>query len=72
MSVGSWAYLRDDTAANFTADNPVLAAGEIGWESNTRKMKVGDGVTAWTSLGYAAGEAAAIVDNGDGTVTITA
>lgn len=43
---------RRDTAANWTSSNPTLAAGEIGWESNTNKMKWGDGTTAWTSLGY--------------------
>lgn len=43
---------RRDTAANWTSSNPTLAAGEIGWESNTNKMKWGDGATAWTSLGY--------------------
>jgi hypothetical protein len=31
-----------------------LAAGEIGFETDTKKMKVGDGSTAWTSLGYTA------------------
>lgn len=45
---------RRDTAANWTSNNPTLAAGEIGIESDTKKMKVGDGTTAWTSLTYAA------------------
>lgn len=44
--------LRRDTAANWTAENPVLAAGEPGWETGTGKMKVGDGVTAWNALAY--------------------
>lgn len=47
--------LRRDTAANWTAGNPVLAAGEIGIETNTLKAKVGDGATAWNSLSYAFG-----------------
>lgn len=46
---------RRDTAANWTSANPVLAAGEPGWESNTDKLKFGDGVTAWNSLPYFAG-----------------
>jgi hypothetical protein len=44
---------RYDTAANWTAANPTLLAGEIGIESDTKKWKLGDGSTAWTSLGYA-------------------
>ena len=44
--------LRRDTAANWTADNPVLAQGELGTETDTAFAKLGDGVTAWNSLGY--------------------
>jgi len=43
---------RRDTAANWTAENPTLLAGEIGIESDTGKIKIGDGVTAWNSLSY--------------------
>jgi hypothetical protein len=43
---------RYDTAANWTAANPTLLAGEIGIESDTEKIKIGDGSTAWTSLAY--------------------
>ena len=45
--------IRRDTAANFTSVNPVLASGEPAKETDTGKWKLGDGVTAWTSLGYA-------------------
>ena len=44
--------LRNDTAANWTSANPVLAVGEIGVETDTDQFKLGDGVTSWTSLGY--------------------
>jgi len=44
---------RRDTAANWTSNNPTLAAGEIGYETDTKYFKVGDGSTAWTSLAYA-------------------
>lgn len=44
--------LRADTAANWTATNPTLAAGEPGFETDTNKLKIGDGVTAWTGLVY--------------------
>jgi len=43
---------RRDTAANWTSANPTLLAGELGYESDTGKWKVGDGSTAWTSLAY--------------------
>jgi hypothetical protein len=43
---------RGDTAANWTAANPVLAAREIGLETDTSKFKVGDGATVWASLSY--------------------
>lgn len=48
--------LRRDTAANWTSINPVLALGEPGLETNTRRVKYGDGTTAWNSLAYS-GEA---------------
>lgn len=46
---------RRDTAATWTSVNPVLALGEIAFETDTAKIKFGDGTTAWTSLGYVAG-----------------
>jgi len=44
--------LRRDTAANWTSSNPTLASGEFGLETDTDQFKVGDGTTAWASLGY--------------------
>jgi hypothetical protein len=44
--------LRSDTAANWTAANPVLLEGELGHEQVTNKAKFGDGVTAWNALPY--------------------
>ena len=49
---------RRDTAANWTAANPVLAIGELGYETDTRKYKRGNGATAWTGLGYHVSELA--------------
>lgn len=46
---------RLDTAANWTSANPVLLAGELGIESDTKKMKIGDGTTAWNNLDYFSG-----------------
>lgn len=44
---------RRDTAANWTSNNPTLGAGEIGYETDTSKYKIGTGSTAWNSLAYA-------------------
>lgn len=51
--------IRRDVAADWTTANPVLAEGELGWESDTNLAKFGDGVTAWNSLGYFADFASA-------------
>lgn len=45
--------LRRDTSSNWTTANPTLALGELGLETDGYKYKIGDGATAWTSLGYA-------------------
>lgn len=52
--------LRRGTAAQWTSANPVLAAGEMGLESDTQRSKFGDGVTAWTSLAYTVGDSSGI------------
>ena len=44
--------IRRDTAANWTSANPILAQGELGLETDTSKIKAGDGSTVWASLGY--------------------
>jgi hypothetical protein len=44
--------LRRDTASNWTSADPTLAEGEFAIETDTDKYKIGDGSTAWTSLGY--------------------
>lgn len=48
--------IRNDTKANWEAVNPVLKLGEFGVETDTKIIKVGDGVSQWTAL-------SAIVDN---------
>jgi len=44
--------LRNETAANWTTTNPTLAQGEMGLETDTYRIKFGDGTTAWNSLPY--------------------
>ena len=43
-----------DPAAEWTLNNPILLVGEIGFESDTGKFKIGDGEKNWTDLPYAA------------------
>lgn len=43
---------RTDTAANWTSANPILLLGELGHESDTDKLKIGDGSTNWNGLSY--------------------
>lgn len=51
---------RVDTASAFTTANATYLAGEICYESDTGKIKIGDGVTAWGSLPYFNGTAPTI------------
>ena len=46
--------LRRDTAANWTANNPILALGEAGIETDNNNIKYGDGITPWNDLDYPA------------------
>ena len=48
--------LRRDIAANWAYGNPVLKSGEIGYESDSGKIKVGNGSTEWTGLSYFGGD----------------
>lgn len=47
--------VRRGTAAAWTTANPILAEGEIGFETDTLKIKCGNGLTAWNSLAYVSG-----------------
>jgi hypothetical protein len=52
MPVQTQIQQRRGTAASWTSTNPTLAAGEIGFETDTNRFKIGTGSTAWTSLNY--------------------
>ena len=56
---------RRGTAAQWTAGNPVLAAGEIGFETDTSKFKMGNGSSTWSDLVYFANavELQQVIDN---------
>ena len=55
MSVVTQIQVRRGTASQWTSTNPTLASGEWGYETDTGLAKIGDGSTAWTSLGYFGG-----------------
>ena len=63
--------LRRDTAANWTTNDPTLAAGEFAIETDTDKYKIGDGSTAWTSLDYSSLPSGAVTTAGGVTITGT-
>ncbi len=58
MAVQTLIQVRRGTATGWTSVNspngPVLSAGEWGYETDTGKVKIGDGTTAWSSLDYLA------------------
>jgi len=43
---------RRGTAEQWTLANPVLAPGEIGFETDTNQFKIGDGVNQWADIEY--------------------
>jgi hypothetical protein len=62
MPVVTQIQIRRGTASQWTSSNPTLASGEQGFETDTNKMKIGNGSTAWNSLSY-------IITGALGTVT---
>jgi hypothetical protein len=52
MPVVTQIQIRRGTASQWTSTNPTLASGEQGFETDTGKMKIGNGSTAWNSLDY--------------------
>jgi len=62
---------RYDTAANWATVNPLLLAGELGVESDTNKVKIGDGNSLWNSLLYVEVEPISINDIADVNISST-
>lgn len=52
MPVVTQVQVRRGTASQWTSANPTLASGEWGYETDTGKVKIGNGTLAWNSLGY--------------------
>jgi hypothetical protein len=44
--------VRRDAEANWSANNPILMLGEPGYETDTNKLKFGDGISTWNTLPY--------------------
>lgn len=42
--------IRRDTTANWTASNPILSQGELGLDTTLQKVKIGDGISNWSTL----------------------
>jgi len=54
---------RRGTAAQWTSANPILSPGEIGFEIDTNKFKIGDGTNRWATLTYFTADAAAAIQD---------
>lgn len=52
MPVIETIQLKRGSASDWTAANPILLQGEPGFETDTGKFKIGDGVTLWAALAY--------------------
>ena len=48
--------IRNDTAQAWAAANPLLSDGEPGAESNTGRLKIGNGIDRWLELPYVGGD----------------
>lgn len=51
-TVKSKILMRRDTSLNWERNNPILAAGQVGFDITVGKHKIGDGQHRWTSLPY--------------------
>lgn len=65
MAVQTQILHRRGTAATWTSTNPTLGAGEIGYETDTGKYKIGTGSAVWTSLAYASILPSTVTAKGD-------
>jgi hypothetical protein len=71
--VSIYVQIRRALAATWTTDNPVLLAGQMGYETDTGRVKIGDGTTAWTSLAYRfeSGGGGGVSDGDKGDITVS-
>lgn len=64
--------VRRGTAAQWASINPILAAGEMGLESDTNYIKFGDGAAVWNDLPYAGDNLAQLQNSLEGTYVLVA
>lgn len=72
MAVVTQIQIRRGTAAQWTSTNPTLAAGEMGFESDTNKFKIGTGSAVWSALTYFSALATPVTIANGGTGVTTA
>ena len=60
---------RRDTSTNWSSNNPVLKEAELGFDTTKQQFKVGDGSTAWNSLGWLKAETEDLQDVVGGMIT---
>lgn len=68
--------IRRGTSSEWTSSNPILSEGELGLETDTNKVKVGNGTSTWTQLSYlidsfATSIADKVSKSGGDTITVT-
>ena len=63
---------KRDTALNWQTNNPVLLAGELGIETDTGKLKIGDGVSHWNDLNYFSGSTGTVSKYDSGWFAVSA
>ena len=52
MAVYKLIKLKRDSSSSWALSNPILSLGEPGYETDSGKLKIGDGVSDWNSLDY--------------------
>jgi hypothetical protein len=63
--------MRQGTATEWTTANPILANGENGYETDTKKFKIGDGTSTWSALDYFTSSSNTLTQFGSTTTTRT-
>ena len=69
LEIAGSVQMKRFTTTEWTAANPVLKAGELGMDLTLGKAKLGDGTTAWLSLGFSVPSATDLTDLTDGGAT---
>jgi hypothetical protein len=44
--------IRRDTSANWNTNDPILLDGEFGYETDTGRFKIGNGIDSWSEMSY--------------------